>query len=93
MITCKKENCKQAYIGQTERPLKKRLGEHKQYIRDENTNQATGEHFCSPGHSLDDLKITVLEKVKFYNEAYRTEREHYFIRIFNTFYQGINKQK
>ena len=51
------------------------------------------EHFCLPGHSLDNLKVTILEKVKYYNEAYWNEREHYFIRIFITFYEGINKQR
>ena len=34
MITCSKEKCKLAYIGQTERMLKKGIGEHKQYVRD-----------------------------------------------------------
>ena len=73
MITCSKEKCKLAYIGQTERMLKKykkNNGEHKQYVRDEDTNKATCEHFCLPEHSLDNLKVTILEKVKYYNEAY-----------------------
>ena len=69
-----------------QQPEKKRIG-------DEDTNKAIGEHFCLPGHSLDNLKVTVLEKVKYYNEANRNDREHNFIRTFNTFYEGINKQK
>ena len=53
---------------------------------------ATGEHFNSPGHSLSDLSIVVLEKVRSTDDLYRKEREKYFIRKFNTFYQGLNRQ-
>ena len=55
--------------------------------------QATGEHFNSIGHKLADMKITVLEKVKYEDEFYRLEREHYFIRKLNTYYKGLNKRK
>ena len=91
MIECKKDKCKLKYIGETKRILKLRLAEHRGYIGN-NDDTATGEHFNSPGHSISDLSITILEKVKRKGEMYRKEREKYFIRKFNTFYRGLNRQ-
>ena len=91
-IICKKENCKESYIGETKRILKYRLADHRGYIQNNHINQATGEHFTQPGHSLADLQVTVLEKVKKIDTLYRKEREEYFIRKFDIFHQGINKK-
>ena len=44
-----------------------------------------------PGHSLADLRVTILEQVKKKCILYRKEREEYFIRKFNTVHEGINK--
>ena len=55
-------------------------------------SQATGKHFNSPGHSLSDLTIVILEKVRSSDDMYRKEREKYFIRKFNTYYNGLNRQ-
>ena len=92
MIQCKKDNCDMQYIGETKRILIFRLAEHRGYISNQDTSKATGEHFNSPGHSLSDLSITVLEKVKKNDDLYRKEREKYFFRKFNTFYKGLNRQ-
>ena len=54
--------------------------------------KATGSHFNSVGHSIDDFKVTVIEKVKKSDESYRKERERYHIKKFNTFYKGLNRQ-
>ena len=80
------------YVGETRRILKFRLAEHRGYVSNEDISMATGEHFNSPGHSLSDLSIVVLEKVRSTDDLYRKEREKYFIRKFNTFYQGLNRQ-
>ena len=45
-----------------------------------------------PGKSLADLSITVLEKMEKSDVLSRNERENYFIRNFNTFYRGLNRQ-
>ena len=89
LIECDK--CQMQYVGETERPLKHRIGEHKTYVRRNKLNEPTGEHFNRPGHSLENLKITILEKMKNENKCYRKERESYLIRKFNTFNLGINK--
>ena len=65
MIECNK--CKIKYIGETERTLKERVGEHKNYIRQKHLNQPTGEHFNQPGHSIDNFgetKCKIIQKRK-----------------------------
>ena len=89
LIEC--EKCEMRYIGETERSLSERIGEHKTYIRTKKLNQPTGYHFNLPGHSLDQLKVTVLERVTKTSALYRKERESYFIRKFNTLNRGMNK--
>ena len=91
-IICKKEACRQVYIGETKRILKFRLADHRGYVLNKQTNQATGHHFNLPGHSLSDLQITAIEQVRKNDVIYRRQREEYHIRRFNTLHQGINKK-
>ena len=93
MIECQKYNCKEnRYIGETKRPLRYRLAEHRGYVVNNITTNATGAHFTSPGHSLSDMKIVILEQVKIQDPQYRRERERYFINKFNTYYKGMNRE-
>ena len=80
------------YVGETKRILKFRLAEHRGYVNNLDETQATGKHFNSPGHSLSDLSIVILEKVRSSDDLYRKEREKYFICKFNTYYQGLTIQ-
>ena len=91
LIECKKTNCSMKYVGETKRILRFRFTEHRGYVNNSD-DTPTGEHFNSPGHSLADMTITILEKVKSNDDLYRKEREKYFIRRFNTFYKGLNRQ-
>ena len=75
------------------RTLKSRLADHRGYITSENLSTATGAHFNSTGHSLSDMKISIIEQVKKKDDIYRKQREHYHIEKFNTFNRGLNKQK
>ena len=72
--------------------LRARLAEHRGYVVNKTTERATGAHFNLPGHSLSNMKITVLEQVKLKDESYRKERETYFINKFNTYHVGMNRQ-
>ena len=83
LIECQKQYCKQRYIGETNRELRERISEHRGYIYNKVTSQATGDHFNLPGHS--DMKVMVIEKVKVNDESYRKERESYHIKKFNTY--------
>jgi hypothetical protein len=90
MLQCQK--CDQRYIGTTGRQLKHRLADHRGYIINQVTSRATGAHFNLPGHSLAHLKVTILEQTRSNDEEYRKEREKYFIRKFDTYNLGINKE-
>jgi hypothetical protein len=72
--------------------MKFRFAEHRGYANNRDESQATREHFNSPGHSLSDMTITIIEKVKSNDDLYRKEREKHFIQKFNTFYKGLIKQ-
>ena len=93
MIECQKSNCKERYIGESGRPLRYRLAEHRGYIVNNITTTPTGAHFTSPGHGLSDMKVSIIEQVKIQDTLYRKEREKYFINKFNTFYQGMNRKQ
>ena len=98
MIICSKESCQQKeksqqkYIGETERKLKDRICEHICKINTKKTYPATGYHFNLPGHSLNDMKVTVLEKTKKMDAEYRKERKTFLIRKFNIYYSVLNMQ-
>ena len=93
LISCNKENCKESkYIGETGRSLKQRLSEHRAYIVNHMTSQATGCHFNLPGHSLSNLKIRAIEQVQKSDILYRKEREIFLINKFDTYYNGMNRQ-
>ena len=91
LIICQKCNTK--YIGETGRMLKARFSDHRGYINNQVVSVTTGDHFNLPGHSLANMKIQILEQVKFHNEQYRKERESYLINKFNTYYNGLNRQQ
>ena len=80
------------YIGETKRIIKFCLDEHRGYVTNQILSTPTGEHFNLPGQSLADLNMVILEKVRSKDDLYRKEREKYFIRKFNTYYRGLNKQ-
>ena len=91
VIECNIDSCKKRYIGESERKLRERITEHRGYINNNMKNMATGHHFNLPGHSIDNLTITIIEKVRKNDTLYRKEREKFYIRKFNTFYNGMNK--
>ena len=92
LLQCQKEKCGQRYIGLTGRMLKHRLADHRGYISIKVVSRATGAHWNLPGHSLADLRVIILEQTKTSCEDYRKEREKYFIRKFDTFNDGINRE-
>ena len=93
LIQCDKQNCNTKYIGETKRNIRYRLAEHRGYVINNQTDKTTGAHFNLPGHSVANLKMTVIEQVKKQTDAYRQEREKFFINKFNTFYDGLNRKQ
>jgi hypothetical protein len=92
LIQCDKENCLRQYIGVTQQEFRERIYQHIGYVRNKQINKATGEHFNLPGHSMHNMKFTMLEQVMSPDPLYGREREKVLIRKFNTFYNGINKE-
>ena len=92
LIECDKDKCKKRYIGESKRSLKYRLADHRGYVLNQYIDKVTGAHFNTAGHSLSNLKITILEQVKKRDTEYRKQREKYFIRKFNTINIGLNKK-
>ena len=87
-----KEYLQETVYWRNRKKLKERFSQHKGYIFNQHLTQATGFHFNQPGHSLNDVEVTILEKVKKLDPSYRKEREKYLINKFNTHYKGINRQ-
>ena len=92
MIECDKNNCNQRYIGYTQQEYRERMFQHIGYVRNKETQKATGEHFNLPGHGMHNMKFSILEKVKSSDPLYGREREKLLIRKFNTYHKGINRE-
>ena len=86
-------NVGKKYIGEKGRIIRNRLSEHRGYVNNQLVSVSTGEHFNLPGHSLANMKITIIEQVKKNDIMYKKEREKYFINKFNSYYQGLNREK
>ena len=67
------------------------MNQREAFASNKKLKEPTGKHFNQHGHSITDLKVTILEKIKKKDTLYRKERESYFIRKLNTFYGGLNK--
>ena len=91
-LFCSKDNCKQIYVGKTERKLKERLAEHKASVR-KNEKNVVGVHFNGPGHNLENLKISAIEKVFNVGQATILKREAMWINLFEAEYKGLNARK
>ena len=55
--------CIKKYIGEAERKFTKRVYEHIGYARNKVLSKITGYHFNLPGHSVEDMIFTIIEKV------------------------------
>ncbi|KAJ7322722.1 hypothetical protein JRQ81_019009, partial [Phrynocephalus forsythii] len=78
------------YIGQTGQSLRKRINGHKFDIRNHDTQKSVSNHFSLPGHSLKDLKVTVLEQNHYRSRIQRETAEIRFISMMDTHNKGLN---
>ena len=78
LIDCRK--CRKQYVGEIQNPLHIRLNGHCNDITHKRTEKPVASHFNSPGHSLDDLRIAVLEVMRSFDESLRRRRESYWIK-------------
>lgn len=93
-ISCDKAACNFVqYIGETQAKLKVRFGQHLGYVRStDHDKYPTGKHFNLPGHSMTNMKLSVLEKCKLDSSNYRKIREAEYINKFDTLRNGLNKK-
>ena len=72
----KKTDCQ--YIGQTGRRIRDRLNEHRRDIINRRSNTSgAAEHFCKPGHSVQDLQLVPLLQIHYTRERVLDEpRKH-----------------
>ena len=93
---CSKDNCSDyprcEYIGMTKRTFKKRLSEHRDYVKRDILTEPSGEHFAKSGHSVANLKGQVLERVRNKDPFILKARESYLIKKFDTFTNGLNRE-
>ena len=86
LIDCRK--CRKQYVGETQNPLHIHLNGHRNDIAHKRTEKPVASHFNSPGHSLDDLRIAVLEVMRSFDESLRRRRESYWIKQLRSLHPG-----
>ena len=90
MIGCLK--CDKQYIGETNKTLNQRFQQHKGYVNNKKLDKATGAHFNLPGHSVSDMRISVVEKIYNQDNFFRKEREKFYINKFHSKLKGLNRK-
>ena len=69
------------------------MAEHRDYPKqDVQTEPLLGEHFTKHGHTMADLRVQVLGKVKSKDPFILRAWEAMLIQKFNTFRRGMNKE-
>ena len=98
-ITCRKggPSCPAhpQYIGETGKSLVEWFRGHRGTVAQKGQDQTTasvGVHFRQPGHSIHDLEMVPIEKVRKEDCLLRKTRESYYIGRFNTVNKGLNKK-
>jgi tripartite motif-containing protein 2/3 len=78
------------YVGETGLTVRKRFYGHTYAIR-KGLDTLVAKHFRSPGHSLTDMRCTVIEQVKAAGAAVRKQREKFWRHKLHTNYpEGLN---
>ena len=100
LISCNKQDnsCSSGiqYVGETARRLCDRFQEHRGTITNPSqlgTTKPVGAHFQQPGHTVRDLKIIPIEKIRSLDPYVRKIRESYYIKKLDTFEPvGLNRK-
>ena len=98
-ITCRKggPSCPThpQYIDKTGKSLVERFRGHRGTVVQKGQDQTTapvGVHFRQPGHSIHDLEMIPIEKVRKEDSLLSKTRESYYIERFDTVNKGLNKK-
>ncbi|MCP4652570.1 MAG: GIY-YIG nuclease family protein [Candidatus Omnitrophica bacterium] len=90
LIHCTK--CGMGYVGETKRAVKKRFSEHLYNIKSQKYHSFLVLHFNSDGHTYNDAKIVIIEKLNISTtQSARELREDFWIRsLVTAFPFGLN---
>ena len=89
VIQCKK--CGKQCVGETEQPLNERMNNHHVDVRHNRTEKPVALHFNSPGHTLDDIQVMVIERLWKSDTVFRKIRESRWISTLDTTWpKGMN---
>ena len=94
---CTKKNCKSypkcEYVGKSVNSFQKRFSDHRDYVKRGIITEPSGAHFSINGHNVSHMKGLILEKVKDKDPYVLKAREHMYIRKFDTFRNGLNRER
>ena len=77
----------------TPKIFQQRFSQHRDYVKRGIITEASGEHFSQPGHSVSDIQGLVLEKVKSKDPYVLKAREHFYIQKFDSYRNGVNRER
>ena len=80
------------YIGETIQTLRGRMNGHRQFIRESKWDLPVVQHFNSRGHTMENLRVTVLKGPILDLTKRRTEEQR-LIRLFNAIDDGLNTDR
>ena len=75
-------------VGESERSLQDPFS----YVRNKHLTKAEGCHNNLPGHTVSDMRVTIVEKIHTSDPLIRKQREELFIPKLNTKYKGLHKK-
>ena len=81
---------KAIYIGKTSNSIRQRMNEHRSDIK-HNRNKPVAEHFNKPDHTLQNLRLAVIKKVKGKTKQQREVEEQKIIFKFDFVNHGLNR--
>ena len=79
LIECRR--CAIQYVGETENALHVRLTGHRSDIKHRRIEKPVAKHFSLPDHSMEDLKLMVIEKIHREDSEYRKRKESRWIEM------------
>ena len=79
LIECRR--CAIQYVGETENALRVRLTGHRSDIKHRRIEKPVAKHFSLPDHSMEDLKLMVIEKIHREDSEYRKRKESRWIEM------------
>ena len=97
LISCKEAGCRAQYVGETYRILGKRIKEHLYDIR-RNKLTPVADHFNSPEHSANDVRVEVISYVYLHvppkskegTDIRRTVERKWIHKLKTSQYPGLN---